>query len=185
MNSSCRNATYDGYSEFATKIVQPRIKGNQTSPTLLREMNKPPSLRAVQESSGTQADPSILRELSNCSLWKASTKPTHCASYCQHQPSGLTEFLSNSAIHSTMTTRKDSTPVEGNPLRTQYHHLGPVTQDDKARECEMMYNLTLALVPKNMCAQGRSRSFHWDQGTNCQYIDKLALPRPVIMKEKI
>jgi hypothetical protein len=118
MNSSCRNATYNGHSEFATKIVQPRMKGNQTSPALLREMNKLPSLQSVQESSGAHADPSILRELNNCSLWKASTKSTHCASYCQPQPSGLMEVLSNLAIHYTMTTMGDSTPVEGNPLRT-------------------------------------------------------------------
>ncbi len=158
MNSSCRNARHDGYSEFATKIVQPRMKGNQTSPALLREMNKLPSLQSVQESSGAHANPSILRELNNCSLWKASTKYTHRSSYYQPQPSGLTEVLRNLAIHYTMTTMGDSTPVEGKPLRTKYHHLGPVTQDDKARECEMMYTLTLAL-PKSMCAQERSRSF--------------------------
>jgi hypothetical protein len=83
-----------------------------SSQTLLREMNKPPSLRLVQESSGTQAAPTILRELNSFYLC------THCASYCQHQPSGLTEILCNSAMHSTMTTKKDSTPVEENPLRT-------------------------------------------------------------------
>ena len=164
MNSSCKNATYDGYREFATRVGQPRIKGNQTSPTLLREMNKPPSLRLVQESSGTQAAPTILRELNNCYLWKAFTKPTHRASYCQHQPYGLTEILSNPAIHSTITTKKDSTTIEGNTLRTRYHHLGTMTQDDKARECEMMYTLTLTL-PKGTCDKRRSRSFRLDQGT--------------------
>ena len=57
-----------------------------------------------------------------------------------------------------MTTKEDSTPVLGNPLRTRFRHFGPVTQDDKARECEMMYTLTLAL-PKSTCSQGRSRYF--------------------------
>ncbi len=128
-------------------------------------------LREVQESRGTQAASEILRELSNCSLWKASTKPTHRASSYQHQPSGLTKILSNSATHSVMTARGDSTPFEGNPLRTPHHHLGPVTQDDKVRECEIIYTLTLTL-PGSTCAQGRSRTFHWDQGTNCQHIDK-------------
>jgi hypothetical protein len=38
--------------------------------------------------------------------------------------------------------------------------------------CEVIYTLTLTL-PESTCAQGRSRSFHcWDQGTNCQHIDK-------------
>jgi hypothetical protein len=79
--------------------------------------------------------------------------------------------LSNSATHSVMTARGDSTPFEGNPLRTPHHHLGPVTQDDKVRECEIISTFALTL-PESTCAQGRSRSFHWDQGTNCQHIDK-------------
>ena len=37
--------------------------------------------------------------------------------------------------------------------------------------CEVIYTLTLTL-PKSTCTQGRSRSFHWDQDTNCQHIDK-------------
>ncbi len=155
------------------------------------------------------ANPTSLRELNNQSLWKASTKPKHSTSYNQHQPSGLTEVLSNStthsikimassltmankdsctklctrklndwqpshlpiklkgvsnrvkpvtfntfasnatspssflfaatfhfanhfqstviSTHSIMTTWEDSKPVEGNTLRTPYHHLGPVT----------------------------------------------------------
>jgi hypothetical protein len=150
------------------------MKGNQTSPTLLREMNKLSSLQSVQDSRGSRAYPWILRELSNCSLLKASTKSTHCASYCQPQPYGLTEVLSTSDIHYTMTTMEDSTPVEGNPLRTWYHHLGPVTQDEKARECEMMYTLTLAL-PKSTCTQGRSRSFI---GTKEQTADTLTKSLP-------
>jgi hypothetical protein len=83
----------------------------RTSSTLLREMKKPPSLRAVQESRGTQAAPEILRELRNCSLWKASTNPTHRASSYQHHPSGLTKILSNSATHSVMTARETPRPL--------------------------------------------------------------------------
>ena len=123
MNSSCKNAAYEVYMEFATRIVQPRIKGNQTFPMLLREMNRPPFMRAVQESRETQAAPAILRELNNCSLWKAPTKHKHHSSSYRHQPSGLTKVLSNSATHSLMTTGEDSTLVEGNPLRTPYHNL--------------------------------------------------------------
>ncbi len=34
-------------------------------------------------------------------------------------------------------------------------------------------NNTLTLtLPESTCAQGRSRSFHWDQGTNCPHIGK-------------
>ena len=71
MNSSCKNAntTYDGYREFATRVGHPRIKGNQTSPTLLREMNKPPSLRVVQESKWTQVAPTILRKMNKLFLF--------------------------------------------------------------------------------------------------------------------
>ena len=63
MHSSCKNATYDEYKEIATRLEQPRIKGNQTSTTLLREMNKPPSLQVVQESKWTQAAPATLKEM--------------------------------------------------------------------------------------------------------------------------
>jgi hypothetical protein len=73
--------------------------------------------------------------------------------------------LCNLAKYSKITARKDSTLIEENPLRTQYHHLESMNHNDKARECEMMYILTLAL-PKSTCAQGRSRSFHLDQETS-------------------
>jgi hypothetical protein len=89
-----------------------------SSQAFLREMNKPPSLQSVQESIGAQAASTILRELSNCSLWRSSTKPAHRASCCQQQPSGLMKVLNNLTIHSTMTTKEDSMPVLGNPLRT-------------------------------------------------------------------
>ena len=69
MNSSCKNATYDEYKEIATRVGQPRIQGNQTSTTLLREMNNPPSWRVVQESKWTQADPEILREMNKLPLF--------------------------------------------------------------------------------------------------------------------
>ena len=52
-----------GYREIATRVGQPRLKGHQTSPTLLREMNKPHSLWVGQESKWTQAAPEILREM--------------------------------------------------------------------------------------------------------------------------
>jgi hypothetical protein len=142
-----------------------------SSQALLREMNKHPSLRSVQGSIETQTASTILRELDNYSLWKSSTKPKHSASYYQHQPSGLTKILSNSATHSVITARGDSTPFERDRLRTPHNHLEPVTQDDKVRECEIISTLTLTL-PESTYAQGRSRSFHWDQGTNFQHIDK-------------
>jgi len=53
---------YGGYREIATRVGQPRLKGSQTSPTLLSEMNKPPSLWVGQESKWTQAAPEILRD---------------------------------------------------------------------------------------------------------------------------
>jgi hypothetical protein len=102
-----------------------------SSQALLREMNKPPSLRSVQEPIGTQAASTILRELDNYSLWKSSTKHKHNASYYRHQPSGLTEFLSStSADHLLLTSSV---------------HEWAVTQDAKVRECEIIYTLTLTL----------------------------------------
>jgi hypothetical protein len=128
-----------------------------SSQALLREMNKHPSLRSVQGSIETQTASTILRELDNYSLWKSSTKPKHSASYYRHQPSGLTDFSSSiSAEHLLLKS-----PV----------HAWTVTQDDKVRECEIISTLTLTL-PESTYAQGRSRSFHWDQGTNFQHIDK-------------
>ena len=88
----------------------------------------------------------ILRESSNCSFWRSSTKPAHRASGCQQQTSGLIKVLNHSAIHSTITTREESTPFLGDPLGTRYRHLGTMTQNDKAKECEMMYTLILASV---------------------------------------
>jgi hypothetical protein len=101
------------------------------SSTLLREMNNPPSLRSVQGSIETQTASTILRELDNYSLWKSSTKPKHSASYYRHQPSGLTDFLSSTAAEHLLLT----SPV----------HAWTVTQDDKVRECEIIYTLTLTL----------------------------------------
>ena len=42
MNSSCKKARHHGYKGIATRTGQPRLKGNQTDPTLLREMKKLP-----------------------------------------------------------------------------------------------------------------------------------------------
>ena len=52
----------------------------------------------------TWANPMSLRELNNHSLWKASTKPKHSASYYRHQPSSLTKVRSNSATQSIKMT---------------------------------------------------------------------------------
>ena len=160
-----------------------------SSQTLLREMNKPFSSQSVRESIGTQAASTVLRESSNCSFWRSSTKPAHCASGCQQQLSGLIKVLNHSAIHSTITTKEDSTPFLGDPLGTRYHHLGTMTQNDKARECEMMYILILAL-PKSTCAKGRSRPFHLDQETTADtltgwYCQNLLFAREDIEKYKI
>ena len=35
--------------------------------------------------------------------------------------------------------------------------------------------------PESTCAQGRSRSFHWDQGTNCRHIDKGAPTKNLLL----
>ena len=127
---------------------------------LLREMNESPSLQLVPDSSGTQSVSTIRRELNIFYLLKASTKPTHYASCCQHQPSDLTEILCNSAIRSTMT------------------------QDDKARECEMMYDLTL-MLPKSTCVQRRSRYFHLDQETTAYILTSWYCQDLLVVKEDI
>jgi hypothetical protein len=49
--------------EIQSRAGQPRLKGDQNAPTLLTEMNKPPSFGLGQDSKWTQANPAVLREM--------------------------------------------------------------------------------------------------------------------------
>ena len=107
---------------------------------LIKEMTRPSSsLRSTQEVIGAQVASPFLRELSNCSFWRSFTDSEHCAYFHDQQPSDLTKTLDNSST----TTKKVSSPILRNPLRTTYRSSETLAQIDKAREHETVYIMIL------------------------------------------
>jgi hypothetical protein len=107
---------------------------------LIKKMTRPSSsLRSTQEVIGAQVASPFLRELSNCSFWRSFTDSKHCAYFHDQQPSDLTKTLDNSST----TTKKVSSPILRNPLRTTYRSSETLAQIDKAREHETVYIMIL------------------------------------------